>query len=86
MVQIPDSDILHRIVAGDVSVRDGIPNLIDNKSGTFIPPEGDLLDYKLAINGSQQSIAELARDILGFSNTEGGLLVVGVSATLTSTP
>ena len=80
MVQLSHDDILHRIVSGEVQVRDGIPALVDRRSGRFTVPEGELIDYKLNVwPGNPGSIAELARDILGFSNTNGGLLVMGVA-------
>ncbi|HET9742906.1 MAG TPA: ATP-binding protein [Terriglobales bacterium] len=74
------SDVLHRIVVGDLGVRDGVPALVDRATGRFSVDEGRLLDYKLVLNPEQtSSIAEVARDILAFSNTDGGLLLIGVT-------
>ncbi|MGB6483619.1 MAG: RNA-binding domain-containing protein [Candidatus Acidiferrales bacterium] len=79
MAQLGDQEILERIVRGDVLLRDGLVALLNRNLGHFAADEGQLLDYKRTINaGQQSSIAELARDILGFSNTNGGLLIVGV--------
>jgi hypothetical protein len=79
MVQLGDDDILSRIVAGEVPPEDGIAALFDRRLGWFTAKEGRLLDYKQAIDvGSSSSVAELGRDILGFSNTDGGILVIGV--------
>ena len=80
MAQISSIDIVGRIVSGDVGARDGILGLLDRDSGRFLMDEGQLLDYKRSMDVRQSSaVAELARDILGFSNTDGGLLVLGVS-------
>jgi len=58
----------------------GVPALIDRETGCFTPPEGQLIDYKLSVNfGDMASVSELARDILGFSNSDGGVLVLGVA-------
>lgn len=79
MVQIRDQEIVERIVRGDVFLRDGLAGLLDRKLGHFSADESHILDYKRAIAiGQRNSIAELARDILAFSNTNGGLLIVGV--------
>jgi hypothetical protein len=56
-----------------------VPALIDRKTGAFLPCEGIQLDYKATLDlGRPGSVAETARDILGFSNSQGGLLVLGV--------
>jgi Schlafen, AlbA_2 len=80
MVQLSGDEILHRIIHGDVEAADGVAALIDRQSGCLIPPEGHLIDYKLKADfDTTSSIAEIARDILGFSNSEGGVLVIGVA-------
>lgn len=85
MAQLSDDEILHRIVHGDVEPAEGIGALIDRQSGCFIPKEGHLIDYKLLVDfDDMASLAELARDILGFSNSEGGVLVLGVDDHLQS--
>src|SRR5262249_25989570 len=85
MAHLSDDESLHRIVHGDIDPADGVKNLIDRQSGRFTPPEGQLIDYKLSVDfGDIASIAELARDILGFSNSEGGVLVLGVDNGLQS--
>jgi hypothetical protein len=79
VVQLSHSEILQRVVAGEVAVRDGISGLIDRGTGRFTAPEGQLIDYKLMLRlDVNSSVAEIARDILAFSNTDGGLLVLGV--------
>ncbi len=41
--------------------------------------EGQLIDFKASLDLSQpRAIGELAKDILGFSNTQGGILLFGV--------
>ncbi len=80
MAQIGDGEILRRLIAGKTYVKEGIPALVDRTSGSFLLPEGLQLDYKQQLRvESSSSVAEIARDILAFSNTEGGLLVVGVA-------
>ncbi|HLW53997.1 MAG TPA: RNA-binding domain-containing protein [Candidatus Angelobacter sp.] len=77
MVQLNDLEILQRIVSGDVEVDRGLADLVDRGSGLFSPPEGELIDYKRSVDA--ENVGELARDILGFSNTNGGLLICGVA-------
>lgn len=80
MVQLKDIEILSRLVAGDVLPTAGIAAIFDRKLCRFIAEEGQLLDYKQALFIAQiSSVAELARDILAFSNTDGGVLVLGVN-------
>src|SRR5436190_8591532 len=68
------------MISGDVEVTDGINALVDRTSGRFTPDEGNLLDYKEVFGEDRlESGGELARDILGFSNTEGGILICGVA-------
>jgi hypothetical protein len=74
MVQLKDIEILSRLVAGDVLPAAAIAAIFDRKTSRFIAEEGQLLDYKLALFIDQtSSVAELARDILALSNTDGGL-------------
>jgi len=85
MARLTDDEVIHRIIHGDVEATDGVPELIDRQTGCFTPPEGQLIDYKLSVDfGDVASIAELARDILGFSNSDGGVLVLGVADGLQS--
>jgi hypothetical protein len=80
MAQLADDEILRRIIHGDIDPVDGVANLIDRQSGCFTPQEGQLIDYKLSVDfDDMASVAELARDILGFSNSEGGVLILGVA-------
>jgi hypothetical protein len=80
MAQLLDIDILQRIFSGDVSTKDALAALVDRQTGRILTPEGELLDYKRELNLERSNaVAELARDILGFSNTHGGLLVIGIT-------
>ncbi len=80
MVQLKDNEILRRLVAGDVLPAAAIAAIFDRKTSRFTAEEGQLLDYKLAVFIAQtNSVAELARDILAFSNTDGGVLILGVT-------
>lgn len=79
MVQITPNDIVSRIVKCEISITDGIPSLLDRRTGLFSPREGLQIDYKQFLDPTKSSsVAETARDILGFSNSEGGLLLIGV--------
>src|SRR5207244_13600229 len=78
--QVGDGEILGRLIANEADVKEGIPALVDRTSGYCLLPEGLQLDYKQQLRvESSSSVAEIARDVLAFSNTEGGLLVVGVA-------
>jgi hypothetical protein len=80
VVQLNDDDILYRLVAGEVATRDGVAALFDRGTGLFTAKEGQLLDYKREIDVENVSgVAELGRDILAFSNTDGGVLIIGVA-------
>jgi hypothetical protein len=79
VVQLSDDDILNRIISSEITLAKGIAALCDRDSGRFRPPEGQLHDYKEIIRVEQiSSMAEIARDILAFSNSDGGLLIAGV--------
>jgi hypothetical protein len=63
-----------------VDLKDGIPTLVDRTTGLFLLPEGLQLDYKREMRiDSAQFVSEIARDVLAFSNSDGGLLVLGVA-------
>jgi len=80
MAQLTDEEILHRIVHGDIEAAEGVAALVNRQTGCFGPPEGQLIDYKLRADfGDTASVGELARDILGFSNSQGGLIILGVA-------
>jgi hypothetical protein len=54
--------------------------LANRDTGVFEPPENHFLDYKVSLRASDAAcIAEIARDILGFSNADGGILIFGVN-------
>lgn len=79
MAQLTDEEILQRIVHGDVDAGDGVAALINRQTGCFTSPEGQLIDYKQSVDFDDwDSVAELSRDILGFSNSTGGVLILGV--------
>ena len=79
MAQVTSDNIISRMVRCETSLALGIPALMDRKIGTFSPNEGLQIDYKQSLDVNKpNSVAEAARDILGFSNSQGGLLVIGV--------
>jgi hypothetical protein len=80
VAQLSEGEILRRIVAEEINVKDGIPTFVDRTSGQFRLREGLYLDFKEQLRlETTASVAEIARDILAFSNTEGGLLLIGVA-------
>jgi hypothetical protein len=80
LAQLGDGEILKRLIADEVHVKEGVRALVDRTSGLFLLPEGLQLDYKQQLRvGIDASVAEIGRDVLAFSNTDGGLLVIGVA-------
>ena len=80
MAQVGDGEVLRRLIADEIHVKEGVPALVDRTAGIFLLPEGLHLDYKQQLRiESGSSVAEIARDVLAFSNTEGGLLIIGVA-------
>lgn len=79
MAQISCDEALTRIMTDEVTVSDGIQGLVDRKLGILQPVEGLQLDYKREFSlAKDNSVAEIARDVLAFSNSQGGLVVIGV--------
>jgi hypothetical protein len=80
VAQLNASDFLKRIFSGDASVSEFVLAQVNRTSGVFNALECLQLDFKRLLDLSDEaSVAEIARDVLGFSNTEGGLIVLGVS-------
>ena len=80
MAQLGVYDLLTRVVGGDCPAAEYVLAAVNRDTGDFLGSESTLLDFKTGIHQSQEtSVAELARDILGLSNTQGGVLVVGVA-------
>jgi Putative DNA-binding domain len=73
MAQVSADDILRRVAEGEVAACEAIPQLVDRATGQFLPSEGQHIDYKSGLG----SDGELAKDILGFANAEGGVLLFG---------
>lgn len=79
MAQISDIEVVKKVIAGEVPPAVGIATIVNRGEKRFTPDEGLLLDYKQSVvPDKENSVAELGRDILAFSNTEGGLLILGV--------
>jgi hypothetical protein len=71
---------LKRVLQGDVPSKEGLTSLFDRRNGVMPLSEGAHLDYKRGIDHqSEGAIGELARDILAFSNADGGVLLFGVN-------
>jgi hypothetical protein len=83
MAQLDYIEILERILKGEFPGREGVAALIKREVGIAGPSEGQLVDYKIRVDlSSLSSIAELARDILGFANSDGGLIIFGIDDAL----
>ncbi len=83
MAQVSDEAILEKVVHGKVDAQAGLLELVDRTKGAITAAEGQLLDFKEKVQLSRpESVGELARDILGFSNAEGGVLLLGVADNL----
>lgn len=79
MAQISDIEVIKKVIAGEVSAPVGIAAVVNRGEKRFTADEALLLDYKQCVlPDKENSVAELGRDILAFSNTEGGLLILGV--------
>ena len=79
MAQRSWDDILRSAVDGDVPVADILRGLFDRSTGMAAVKEGTTVDFKVRLDANDSTSAgEIARDVLAFSNTEGGLLVGGV--------
>jgi hypothetical protein len=80
MAQLSDDTILQKIIHGEVKACDGLLELIDRSKGTLTAGEAQLLDFKEKFHPNRaEAVAELARDVLGFSNADGGVLLLGVT-------
>lgn len=79
MAQIDDISIIRKVIAGEVPAASGVPAIFDRQRRRFTATEGQLLDYKQTVAVDwDSSVAEVGRDILGFSNSDGGVLLLGV--------
>ncbi len=79
MAQLDCDHVLAKALTGGAEFPPAIRSLVDRESGRMKCSEGHHLDFKEKVDlGSPSSVGELARDILAFSNTEAGVLLVGV--------
>lgn len=80
MAQLSNEETVAKALSGGLEVARAIRGLVDRETGLIKIREGQLIDFKERIDmNSACSIQELAKDLLGFSNTAGGLLLVGVT-------
>jgi hypothetical protein len=77
----PDEVILHAI-RGDADASECLLAIVDRDKGRIAIEEGPHIDFKLHFPlSSDSSVAELARDVLAFSNADGGIILIGVTDT-----
>src|SRR5439155_24018914 len=82
MAQVEPQEIIRKAVASEVPAAETVAALIDRDKGTMRVTEGQLVDFKGSIDTSQtRAIGELAKDVLGFSNAQGGFLLFGIDDT-----
>ncbi len=80
MAQLDFEELFQLIIRGDQDLGAFVRAVVDRKSGQVLVREGKHLDFKQTVQvDKEQNAAELARDILAFSNTEGGILLLGVT-------
>src|SRR5579864_9017212 len=77
---LPDPEgLIKRALADDVPVPSVLLALVDRDTSKILIPEGQHLDFKQALYfENNRDLGELGKDILGFSNAEGGLIIAGV--------
>jgi len=80
MAQLSGEEVLVKTVAGEMEVSRAVRSLVDRGTRRMKTKEGLLVDFKERLDPAcPVSLQELARDILAFANTEGGILLIGVS-------
>jgi hypothetical protein len=80
MAQQSTEDVLQKMVLGSLSDQTSIRSFVNRETGRMDVKEGLRIDFKQKCDLSKAaSIQETARDILGFSNAKGGLLLFGVT-------
>lgn len=80
MAQQTAEDVLRKMLAGTLKEGSAIRSFVNRDTGRMDVDEGLLLDFKQKCDlSSPLSIQEIARDVLGFSNTSGGVLLFGVT-------
>jgi hypothetical protein len=79
MAQRSGDELLNLLLTGTRSATEIVPALFDRTSGRCEVPEGRQLDYKVELALNESGFGELARDIMAFSNSDGGLLLGGVA-------
>ena len=80
MAQTSLYELLDRVLKRECPVGDYLLAGVDRQTGQFLQDEGPNLDFKVHLNPNEQrSVAEIARDVLAFSNTSGGLVIFGIN-------
>jgi hypothetical protein len=80
VAQLTENDVLLKVISRTLSDQTAIRSLANRDTGRIDLKEGPLIDFKQGCDlNSVFSVQEIARDILGFSNSNGGLLLFGVS-------
>ncbi len=76
----PDpEDLLKMALRDEAPAAQVVASLIDRDAGKVRLPEGPHIDFKQMLDlDEDRPLGGVGKDILGFSNSEGGLIVVGV--------
>lgn len=73
-------ELITKAVSGELTPGEVLLSIIDRESGRLLPVEGRQLDFKSGVSlDTPRAIGELARDVLAFANTDGGLILFGVA-------
>lgn len=82
MAQLEPDQLLLRAIRADGDPGDCLLALMQRQEGRVAVDEGPNIDFKMQFSlDSEAAIAEISRDVLAFSNTEGGIILFGVSDT-----
>jgi AAA ATPase domain/Schlafen, AlbA_2 len=80
MAQLDSEEVVLRAVQGDADPAECVLALVLRDWGRVDVAEGPHIDFKeRASLVDDFAVAELARDVLGFSNSDGGIILVGVT-------
>lgn len=80
MAELPPNEIIKRLLAGECRPEGTLLALVDRASGKMFVQEDQYVDFKQRVHLTEdRQVGEIAKDILGFSNAEGGIILAGVS-------
>jgi hypothetical protein len=82
MAQLDPDELILRAVHGDANAADCVLAVLDRTTARVTVAEGQYIDFKEQTPfTAESSVAELVRDVLAFSNGDGGIILIGVTDT-----